>query len=79
MLLTPDQMKILADLERKMDSGEQPFVQTSHSRMAFRQELLDECGIKSGQSVSTAMVHTLMQMSLASLQVQIITDNMKKL
>lgn len=79
MLLTLDQIKILADLERKMDSGEQPFVQTSHGRMAFRQELLDECGIKSGQSVSTAMVHTLMQMSLASLQVQIITDNMKKL
>jgi hypothetical protein len=71
MNLTVEQLRGLAKLERDMDSGEQPFVVSGGERWAFSQDLLDECGVESGQTVSDGMICTLLKMSIANLQARI--------
>ena len=71
MNITDEQMKMLAQLERDMDSGKQPYVVHQGERLAFRKGLLDECGLESGQSVSSAILLELMKRSLAHVEVEL--------
>ena len=78
MNLTTEEMKGLAQQERNMENGKQPYVMNRNGKWAFPAELLDECGIVSGQSVSDAMIQTLMQRSLANLSVKIAIQKAQK-
>ncbi|MEW7986624.1 MAG: hypothetical protein AB2799_12595 [Candidatus Thiodiazotropha sp.] len=71
MELSNEEMRILAAVERAMDSGEQPFVVCGGGRWAFPRELLEECGIESGQTVTYPMVANLMHRNLALLETNI--------
>ena len=70
MTITTEHMQMLAQLERDMDCGIRPFVVCA-GRWAFSQDLLDECDIHSGQTVSQGMITTLMQMTFARLETQL--------
>ncbi len=64
MKLTIADIKMLAELERKMDSGEQPFVLWENQRWAFRPEILEECGVVAGQTISSVIYRALLEASI---------------
>lgn len=66
-LLTVEEMREFAEIERQMDAGELSYVKTEYGRLAFPPFVLDECGVVSGQTASPAMVLTLMQMTVSSM------------
>lgn len=54
--MTPEEKrKYFAELEKKMDSGEQPFVYLDSARMAVSSELLVQLGLEQGQEINTEM------------------------
>ena len=77
MVLTVEEVKMLAKCERDMTSGEQSFVVGKEGRWAFSREVLEECGVVSGQVVSQKIINILMRMSLAKLRVQIALQKAK--
>lgn len=69
--MTLEQMRKLAEVERRMDSGEQPFVEIhGYGRLAVPQHILDECGIVSGQTISSPMLRFLLKRVVVDLQVK---------
>lgn len=46
-----DDIRALAEIERRMDRGEQPFVLFLGGRMAVHGAIMDELGLEQGQSV----------------------------
>jgi hypothetical protein len=70
-LLTSEEIKMLATLERAMDSGEQPYVILAGQRIAFSQEVLNESGVVSGQTISQLIFIHLMQRTLAMIETKI--------
>lgn len=72
MNLTPEQIVQLAELDRQMDSGAQPFVRdASGQRWAFSAEVLQACGCVSGQTASHAVIQALMETNLARMTVEL--------
>jgi len=62
------------DQERRMDSGEQPFVMFQGHRLAFMQDVLNECGVKSGETIPHAVWIAMLQLTLRKLQAQIAAE-----
>ena len=71
MNLTDEQIRMLAGLERDMDSGKQPYVVVGGFRCAFPGDLLAELGIQSGQTVTEIMMMELQRRMIAKAQVEI--------
>lgn len=65
------EIQALAELERDMDSGIQPFVVLNGHRWAFMPEVLAACGCVSGQTVNDTIIRALLENSLAHLRTQI--------
>jgi len=65
MNLTLEQIRGLAELERKMDSGEQPYVKTDHGRLAVDASIMSHFGLQSGQTVSAYLVSEILRANLA--------------
>jgi hypothetical protein len=53
--LTTEDIRALADIERKMDSGEVAFVVFQGERLSVIPEVADELGLKQGQTISLAI------------------------
>lgn len=66
-----DDIRALANLEREMTAGQQPYVVCDGSRWAFKAELLSRLGMKSGQTISGHMLHELMRRNIADLEREI--------
>lgn len=78
-ILSPENLKALAELDRKMDSGHQPFVRDDKgNRWAFPQEVLDVFGCISGQTASHAVMTGLLEANLAHIQMQIALEKATK-
>ena len=56
MKFTDDDLRWIAEEDRDMDLGIQPFVMHRGSRWAMTQEAMDEFGFVSGQPVSDAEI-----------------------
>ena len=69
--LTIEEYRMLADMERRMDSGEQPYVIAYDERMAVEPLLMEEFGLVTGQTISSTMAIAVMEARLASLQASI--------
>jgi len=65
MDFSTEQIAMLAQVERDMDSGKTPFVVENGQRYAFLQEVLDEFKIQSGQTVTAVILLALMEKTLA--------------
>ncbi len=73
--LTLDEIRMLAEQERIMDSGEQPFVLDTHrNRWSVSAEVMEELGLVSGQGVSHAIITAIVEAHLASIQARIALD-----
>ena len=72
---TIEDIRMLAEMERKMDSGEQPYVLDSdRNRWAVIPEIMDELGLESGQSVNGAIITAILEAIIASIQAHIAVD-----
>ena len=76
MNLTTEQIGHLAQLERRMDSGEQPFVLLNEERIAVHVDVMTELGLDQGQTISQPIFVAILQAQLAHCQAQL---EMKKL
>ena len=73
--LTIEDIRMLAEQERKMDSGEQPHVlDKDRNRWAVSLEIMEELGLKSSQSVSGAIITAILEANIASIQARIAVD-----
>lgn len=74
--LTDEELKMLAEAERKMDSGEHKFVRDpSGHRLIVDAEVMRDLGLVNGQSVSRTLVTEIMERHLAKMQAQIALNN----
>lgn len=63
---TDEEIKMLAQLERDMDSGKQPFVICGGHRTAIMPEMLHKFGLVSGQSVSDFLMMQILEAQLST-------------
>ena len=66
-----DEVRMLAEVERGMDSGEILFVVSEGNRMAVEPEIMKILGLVSGQTVSRMMALSIMETRLERLQEEI--------
>ena len=66
-----DEIKMIAEVERKMDSGEQPFVMFSGQRVAVPQTTMDVLGLAQGQTINHTIFMAVLQANLADCQAAI--------
>ncbi len=72
---TVEDIRLLAEMERTMDSGEQPHVfDKDRHRWAVSTEIMEELGLKSGQTVNGAIIMAILEANLASLQARIAVE-----
>jgi hypothetical protein len=75
MNFTNEQIRMLAEVDRDMDSGKQPFVRDSKGfRFAFPSEVMQQCGVESGQTACESVIIALMQANLAMAQSRILLE-----
>lgn len=73
-------MKIsqLAEVERKMDSGEQPFVRLGTYRIAVRPEIMEVFKLQSGQTISDFIFVAMLEKNIEILREQIAAQKSDK-
>lgn len=74
--LTTEEVRMLADMERKMDRGEQPYVMNRGGRWAVPADTMEQLGLESGQTVSDFLITKILETNIANLTAEI--DRMKK-
>lgn len=72
--LTVKEMRMLAELERAMDAGTQPYVVHRGDRWAMDALTMEEFGLVSGQTVSGPMIMTILEARLATVTTQIAVE-----
>ncbi len=70
MQLSLEQIRGLAELERKMDSGDQPYVLNRGDRWAFSGDVLKHLGIESGRNVSDHLLIEIRKTNLLNLRMK---------
>jgi hypothetical protein len=79
MKFTTEQVRLLAENDRKMDAGEQPFVlDDRNARWAFPGDVLGTFGVVSGQRVSSTVLQALLEANLAHINALIAIDRSRK-
>lgn len=71
MKLTVEQIIALGELDRKMDSGEQPFVIVDGQRLAIPPEIMTVLQLVSGQTASDALYCRILEVMMTRLQEKI--------
>lgn len=66
-----EDMHLLAEIERDMDAGRQPYVVYGGSRMAVEPDQLQEFGLVSGQTINHTIARALMEWRVAKIQAAI--------
>lgn len=60
-----EQIKMLAELERDMDSGKIKYVVRDGQRVSVLDEVMEKLGLENGQTISNALFHA---MTLANIE-----------
>ena len=71
MTFSPQEIRDLAEAERMMDSGEIGFVHAPGGRMMVSNLIMEELGLKQGQTVCNSICSAIMEASLSSLKAEI--------
>lgn len=75
MNFTNEQIRMLAEIDRDMDSGKQPFVLDSKGfRFPFPADVMEQCGVESGQTACESVIIALMQANLAMVQSRVLLE-----
>ena len=69
--LTNEEIRMLAQAERQMDAGEITFVVCDGRRMIVQPVVMEELGLKPGQTVSSTLVLAILEANLAALQADV--------
>lgn len=78
-ILSPENIKALAEMERSMDNGKQPFVRDhAGRRWAMPKQVLEMSGCVSGQTVSDVVMTSLLEANVAYIQMQIVLEETGK-
>lgn len=75
MIFEDKQLSVIAECERDMDSGKQPFVVNRGGRWAFSTDELEPLGIVSGQTVNDLLLRELLERRVANLTAKIAINN----
>ena len=59
-----EEIKMLAELELKMDTGEQPYVMLNNQRAAFSQEVMDTLGVTNKQTINDEIWKAMVEESI---------------
>ena len=77
--LSIDDIRMLAEQERNMDSGKVTFVKDKDgNRWAVSPEVMAELGFESKQTISGTLITAMLEASLASIQARIALDKAAK-
>lgn len=68
---TTDDIRALADMERKMDRGEQPYVMNGGGRWAVPADTMAQLGLETGQTVSDFLITKILETNIANLTAEI--------
>jgi hypothetical protein len=71
MILTNEDIQVLAQLERDMDAGTQPYVILEGQRLAVHSANLAEFGLTAGQTISRPIFVAIQRAHLAYLQQEV--------
>ncbi len=72
---TIEDIRMLAEMERKMDSGEHPHVlDKDRNRWPVSPEIMEELGLVSGQTVNGTIITAILEANIASIQARIAVD-----
>lgn len=77
--LTNEEIKALAECERKMDSGELKYVflNPGRNRVAVSAEIIEQLDLKHGQTINSLIFLRILELNLANAQAQMAIDNAK--
>lgn len=78
MNLTFDQIKQLGAAERKMDSGEAPYVRLGSDRLMMTTEAMAQFELQAGQTISNTMLGEILNFNLAQCRSQADVEAAKK-
>lgn len=59
-----EKIKLLAEQERQMDNGQQPYVMLNSNRIAVQPETMEALGLKQGQTISNTIFSELLKHDL---------------
>ena len=68
---TREDIRMLAQCERDMDSGKQMFVVLGGSRMALTSECAEALGLVSGQTINALIFEAMLRWQIADLEAKI--------
>ncbi|MCE2029256.1 hypothetical protein [Sessilibacter corallicola] len=68
-----EHIKMLAEAERKMDNGEVDFVIWQGQRVMVNEEVVNEFGLRPGQTINPAIFAAIIQFVLSKVQAEIET------
>jgi hypothetical protein len=78
MNFTNEQIRVLAEVDRDMGSGKQPFVLDSKGfRFAFPAQVMQQVGVESGQTACESVIIALMQANLAMVRYQALLEKLR--
>lgn len=78
-ILSPENIKALAEIDRKMDEGTQSFVRDhAGRRWAMPKQVLEMFGCISGQTASDAVLTSLLEANVAYIQMQMTLEKVSK-
>lgn len=69
--LTVPELKMLVEIEKKMEAGDQPYIINNGQKWAFPVDLLRAVGLNSGEQVSNSVRYQLQLLFLEYLKEQI--------
>ncbi len=77
--LTHEEIKILAECERKMDAGKTPHVVVDGHRFAVNDEILEHFGLQNRQTVTNVIITAILEFNIERLKKEIMDEEAKKI
>lgn len=66
MELTNEEIKLLAEGERKMDAGEIAFVRLAGNRASVSPDVMQELGLQQGQTINNTIFLAILEANIAN-------------
>jgi hypothetical protein len=73
-----EDISMLAEVERRMDAGDTPYVILNGERVAMFQDVMDDLGLKKGQTITRVIFHHILLKNLAKCEAQLVILNASK-
>jgi hypothetical protein len=75
MTFSNEQIRMLAEAERKMDAGETPWVRLGNERVMVSALVMEELGLEQGQTITDEIFRAILRANIAALEIEIAARN----